>query len=34
MNIVIKIGTQGMLSEDSAPTESLMLQLVEQIAAL
>jgi glutamate 5-kinase len=34
MKIVIKVGTQSILSKDGAPFESIMLQLVEQIVEL
>src|SRR5580704_10918295 len=34
MNIVVKVGTQSILSHDGTPFESLMLHLVEQIAQI
>ena len=34
MNIIIKVGTQSILSSDGTPLESIMLQLVEQIVML
>src|ERR1700733_9094398 len=34
MKVVIKVGTQSILSHDGTPFESIMLHLVEQIVAL